>query len=107
MKGFEINYKGNITKVMANNGMITIHIYDLNGSGHIYAGNIEYLERQRNIWYDNMSIELGDKFEIKVCEIDQMSEPIISKEDKTIERPMSKLENFRRMEAHLKEQGLL
>lgn len=107
MKGFEITYNGLNNKVAVNEGLLTIHINNINEQAFIYAGSVEYDEQRRNIWYNFVPIKPGDKIEIKMVETDNISEPETKVTDKSIKRPISKLEAFYRVEALLKEKGLL
>lgn len=105
MEGFELKFNDKVTNVMVKDGVITIDISDHNGKGRIYAGSVESQEQAKNIWYDFDPIEVGDRFEITVCDAVQMSPPVIC--EKIVEKSELKLEHFRRFEARLKERGLL
>jgi hypothetical protein len=116
MKGFEIRYNEKETKVAVKDGMITIHLFNQNVvDGHIlvddvsrmYIGGVDSEECKRYVWGDFSPIKIGDKFEIKVAEIDAPSAPAEITEDKNIKRPKTKLEFFRELEAKLKKQGLI
>ena len=98
MKGFEIHYNDKTTKVaIKEDCMITIHIFNNNGENHtlkdgescMYIGGVDYEAYKRIVWYDHSPINIGDRFEIKVVEIDELSKPAQIKEDKTIKRPVA------------------
>jgi hypothetical protein len=115
MKGFEIRYNDKMTKVAVKNGMITVQIFNNNGKSRMlmdgdsrmYIGGVDYANCKWIIWHNDSPIKIGDKFEIKVAEIDSFSAPVEIKEDKSIKRPKTKLEFFRELEADLKKQGLI
>lgn len=107
MKGFEITYKGRKTRVAVKEGLLTIHIDDVKGRAFIYVGSVEYDEQRRNVWYNFVPIKPGDKIEIKMVETGNISEPETRGKDKSIKRPISKLEAFHRVEVLLKEKRLL
>ena len=62
---------------------------------------------ERYVWFDFSPIFIGEKFEIKVTEIDAISDPNVMIVDKNIKRPKTKLEFFRELEDNLKKQGLI
>ncbi len=107
MKGFEITCNRCNTTMVVKEGLLTIHINDVNGKAFIYVGSVEYDEQKRNVWYNSVPIKSGDKIEIKMVETDNISEPETNVTDKRIKRPISKLEAFYQLEALLKEKGLL
>lgn len=106
MKGIAIDYNGKTTQIAAGDGMLTISINDVNGKGYIYTAYTDYREQRRSVWHDHTPLCPGDRFHITVGEITP-TPPVRSETDETIRRPISKLECFRRLEAHLKEKGLL
>ena len=115
MKGFEVHNNGKTTKIAVKDGMITIHLFVNNGESRMltdgesrmYVGGVDYTERINMAWYDNTPINIGDKFEVKVTEINEPSVPAKIIEDKSIKRPKTKLEFFRFLEHELKKQGLI
>jgi hypothetical protein len=107
MKGFEICYIDKTTKIAIKDGLIVIDLYNNNSDRRMYIGGVDYKECKRIVWYDNSPIKIGDKFKIKVTEIDDPSAPVEITEDKNIKRPKTKLEFFRELEVELKKQGLI
>jgi hypothetical protein len=107
MKGFEIRHNDKTTKTGVKDGMIAIHLFDNSGDSRIYAEGVDYEKHKRYVWYDWSPIKIGDQFEVKVVETDDISIPVKIIEDKNIKRPMSKLAFFREFEAKLKQEGLI
>lgn len=115
MKGFEVCYNKKTTKVAVKDGMITIHVFNNNGDSPVLTDGdsrldvwgVDYEKYERYVWNDSSPINVGDRFEIKVTEINVPSVPAKTIEDKTIKRPKTKLEFFRKLEAELKKQGLI
>jgi hypothetical protein len=113
--GIEIRYNGKTTKVSVEDGMITVHLFNQNGNSpglkdgdsRMDIWGIDYEKCTRYAWYDSLPINIGDRFEIKVTEIDVPSSPAKTTEDKSIKRPKTKLEFFRELETELKKQGLI
>ena len=95
MKGFEIRHNDNIIKVAVKDGMITVHLYNHNGNGpvlmdgvsRIYIGGIDYARCKNYVWRDNSPIDIGDKFEIKLTEMDEFSIPDKITDEEYIKRP--------------------
>lgn len=116
MKGFEIHYNNKeMANVAVKDGMITVHLFNNNGDSpaltdgesRIYVGGVDYEECRSYVWADYLPIKIGDRFEIKVAEIDVLSAPAKVMEDKNIKRPKTKLDFFRELEVELKKQGLI
>lgn len=107
MKGFKIYYKQKTIKAAVLDGEITLNLFNNKGDSRIYIGAIDYAENERIEWCDFSEIEIGDKFEIEVSEIDTPSTPAKIKQDMKIERPKDKLEIFFELENKLKRKGLL
>jgi hypothetical protein len=107
MKGFEIQYRQEITKAAVPDGAITLNLFSNNGNSRLYIGAIDYAENRRIEWHDFSLMEIGDIFEIKVSEIDTPSTPAKIVGDRKIERTKNKLEIFRELENKLKQKGLL
>ncbi len=106
MKGFKIYHKQKTIKAAVRDGEITLNLFNNNGDSRIYIGAIDYAENERIEWCDFSEIEIGDKFEIEISEIDAPSTPAKIEHVK-IERPKSKLEIFFELENKLKQEGLL
>jgi|CZCB01.1.fsa_nt_gi hypothetical protein len=107
MKGFKIYYRQETIKAAVSEGMITFNLFNDKQNSRLYIGAIDYAENRRIEWHDFSEIEIGDKFEIEVSEIDTPSTPAKIVEDMKIERPKNKLEIFRELENKLKQKGLL
>lgn len=109
MEGITVNYNGEEKKIAVRDGMITVHLYDNNGEGFMNISGVDYEECKRYIWnnFNRIRIRIGDKFEIKVTEMDVPSTPAKVMEDKKIKRPKTKLDFFRELEVELKKQGLI
>jgi hypothetical protein len=113
--GIEIRYNDKTTKVSVEDGMITVHLFNQNGNSpglkdgdsRMDIWGIDYEKCTRYVWYDSLPINIGDRFEIKVTEIDAPSSPAKTTEDKSVKRPKTKLEFFRELETELKKQGLI
>ena len=107
MKGLKINYKRKNTIAAVKDGdLLVVDMHDVRGESFFYAGSVDYDEQLGRVWYSIVTIELGDTFEFEVVETDQMTEPVETKK-KDVERPISKLEQFYRLESLIKERGLL
>lgn len=115
MKGITINYKGEEMKVAVKDGQITVNLFNNNGNSpaladgesRMYITGVDYEEYKRYVWYDNIPIKIGDKFEIEYTEIEVSSAPAKVTEDKNVKRPKTKLDCFRELESELKKQGLI
>jgi hypothetical protein len=108
MKGFEVYVNGEVTKVpVHDDGLTLIDIFHKDDDSRIHIERIDYTECQRIVWHDYSPINIGDRFEIKVTEIDEPSTSAKTIMDKNIKRPITKLEYFRILETELKEQGLI
>ena len=107
MKGFELNYNGKISYITVEDGLILIMIGNVDNKGNFYVGGWEYDKQNKIIWYNNIPISVGDKFEVKFTEINEITKPAQCLHDKSIKRPISKLEAFRQLEQSLKNKGLL
>lgn len=107
MKGLEITYNGQTMQVAVKNGLTAISIFTLRGNGNMSVWGADHCDYKLIIWDDNASISLGDRFEIKVAEISESSEPKKWEDYKDIKPPVSKLERFYSIKKYLKERGLL
>jgi hypothetical protein len=115
VKGFEIRYNDKPIKVAIKDGLLTVHLFSSNGGSpaladgesRMYIGGVDYEKCESWIWFGYFPIKIGDRFEIKVAEIDVPSAPFKVAEGKNIKRPKTKLEFFREVEVELKKQGLI
>ncbi len=107
MKVFKIYYKQKTIKAAVLDGDITLNLFTKKGDSRICIGAVDYTENEKIEWCDFSEIEIGDKFEIEVAEIDIPSTPAKIKQDMKLERPKSKLEIFLELENNLKQKGLL
>ncbi len=107
MKGLVINYNGEEKSIAIKDGTVNIHLFDNNGDSRIHIEAVDYKECKNVIWCDFFHIKTGDKFKIRMAEIDHPSAPTKIIEDKNIKRPKTKLEFFYELETELKQQGLL
>ncbi len=107
MKGFEIDYNGKLTYMAVEDGLFHIEIHHRNNKGNFYAGGVEYGKQTKIAWYNYTPMSIGDRFEIKFVEIDHISEPVECVHDKTIKRPISRLDMYLGLEQYLKSKGLL
>ena len=107
MKGFQIQYKDKVSNVAAPDGMVTINIFQIKDDVRMNVQSSDYEKLSRNIWYDSLPIEFGDKINIQVKDLEQLSTPESIVEDAKIKRPKTKLEIFREVEDRLKKKGLL
>lgn len=110
MNGFEIYYNGNAEKVAVEDGMITINVFTISGNNNdsrLYVGGIDHKKCEKYVWFDWHPIIAGDKFRIRVVDVDEISMPEKIETDPDMNQPQRKLEFFRQMENRLKDQGLL
>ncbi|MDR2954694.1 MAG: hypothetical protein LBV43_06405 [Prevotella sp.] len=107
MKGFEIHYNENVTKVAVEDGVAFLNIFHNDNKSWIYADGVDYTECRHNIWCNYIPIEIGNKIMIRITEIDCITTPIRTFEDKSVKRPKTKMEIYRELEENLKNEGLL
>lgn len=107
MKGFEINYDGDIKKVAVEDGLLTIHIFDNKGDSRIFVEVIDYKTQKRAVWYNWQSIKPGNEFKINFTDISECSSSLFEEHDIEIKKPETKLVFFHKLEDKLKKQGLL
>lgn len=107
MNGFKITYNGKPINVSVEDGLLIIHIDKVNEQAFFCVGSVEYNTQYRNIWHDFTPLELGDTVEICMTDIENISPPIRTIFEDNIVQPISKLEGFYKLEALLKEKGLL
>lgn len=106
MVGFEIKYNGNVIYVAVENGLLTVSVQDVDGKGYVYVGTAEYGQQKQNTWMDFVPLCPGDRIEVKMVEMKQISPPETSKSVR-VERVQSLREILEMREIYLKEQGLL
>jgi hypothetical protein len=115
MTGIIVNYNGEQTKAAIKDGMITVHLFSNNGyspsladgESRMYIGGVDYEECKSYVWCDYFPVKIGDRFEIKVAEINAPSAPVKVAENQNMKHPKTKLEFFCELEAELKKQGLI
>lgn len=107
MKGFEIQHNGKITKVAIKDGKFYFIIDSYAAGDFMDIGGIDYEEHKKLTWCFLHPIQIGDKFDIRIVDIEDPSLPLEVKKDESIRRPPSKLELFRELEDELKKKGLI
>lgn len=107
MKGFEINYNGDVKKVAVDDGLLTVNLFDNKGDSHIFVETVDYKTHQRSVWYDWQPIKTGDEFRMRFMDISECSSPLFEVEEIEVERPKTKLEFFHELEDKLKKRRLL
>jgi hypothetical protein len=115
MVGIIVNYNGEQTKAAIKNGMIIVDLFNSNGDSpalfdgesRMYIGGVDYEQCKRVVWRDSSPVEIGDRFEVRIAEIDAPSSPVRVAESQNMNRPKTKLEFFCELELDLKKQGLI
>ena len=103
MKGYQICYNGKKTDVaIKDDSLIVIDLFCKDDENRMYVESVDYADCKILTWYNHTPINIGDRFEIKVVEMEKSSEPAKVEEDKTIKRPMTKLDYFRFLEERIK-----
>lgn len=105
MKGFEIYYNEKKIEVVCDDFLAIIFcVTKENAFCNVTGSN--YTANERSVWL-NQTINPGDKFSIKMTEVNRPSVPMKVDKDKNIKRQKTKLEFFREFEENLKKEGLL
>lgn len=87
MKGFEIDYNQNITHIaIEEDCLLIIDISDLRSKGNFYVSRIG--NSKKKVWFDNISIDTGDRFKIKFTEINEESTPSVNIVDNIDNKPV-------------------
>lgn len=111
MKGFEIIHHNRTTIAGTDNGLLVININTVNTNfrkdAFIHSYSVEYDTLESKIWHDFTRVEVGDTFKIEVEDIKETDTPTKILKDPNIVRPISKLEEFYKLDSLLKEKGLL
>lgn len=107
MKGFIIRHKNEEIKIAVKDGLIIISVFENKGETRLSVGLFDYVNSTSSI-YDRISLDMGDKLEVELAEVEENSQPVKVIKDNAIKRvPKSKLEIFRLLEDELKKKGLL
>lgn len=107
MSAIQIKYKTTAETIGVEHGLITIHITSNDNSATLYAGTTDTDNKRRNTWYKDVALSKDDEIYIEIVETDNLTEPEESVCDTSIRPQLSKLEQFRLLEAALKKEGLI
>lgn len=111
MIGIEITHTDKKSIVGEDEGLIIIHIDSVNINNRkdtfIHSQSVNYDTNERKIWHEISPVSLGDVIEIKVTDTNNVDHPIKIVHENNIQSPISKLEEFYKIESLLKEKGLL
>src|SRR6218665_93595 len=107
IRGFIVRYKNEEIKIAAKDGLAMIDVFENKGERRLSIGLFDYADSTRSI-YDPISLDMGDKFEVELAEIEESSQPVKVIKDNTIKCvTKSKPEVFMELENNLKKRGLL
>jgi len=98
MKGFILRYKNEEIKIAAKDDLAMIDVLENKGKRRLSVVLFDYANSTRSI-YDPVSLDTGDKLEVELTEIEEISQPTEGVKDDAIKRTTkSKLEMFLELE---------
>lgn len=111
MKGIEISHNNRTTTIGIENGLLIVHINCIDTKNKkdvfIYSSSTDFETKTQNTWHEFTPISIGEVFEIKIVDIREIDSPVKTVYDRTIIHPISKLEQFYKLESLLKEKNMI
>lgn len=107
MSAIQIKYKNTSETIGVEHGLITMYVTSKDDNAILYAGTTDTDNKRRNTWYNDVALSQDDEIYIEIVGTDILTEPEKSVCDTSIRPQLSKLEQFRLLEAALKKEGLI
>lgn len=107
MLAIQIKYKDSSEIIGVEHGLIMMNIISNENNAVLYAGTKDSDSKTRNVWYKYDELSQDDDIYIEIVETDTITEPRESVFNASIRPQLTKVDQFRQLEAALKEEGLI
>lgn len=105
MEGFELKHNRQITKGSVENGVISISLFQQEGTVHLRFGGLDVNLKQHLTWFES-TVEEGDDISIKAVNI-EASSPIIKVIPEKEETLEDKIDEYNRLKRYLEKEGII